>query len=72
MKFAFKVSRGNGIYGITNGILKKNVLATYTHIHTAVFPCGQKAFLARHAITEKNEYFFGYTKRTIDNTNNVI
>ncbi|MCD6296896.1 MAG: hydrogenobyrinic acid a,c-diamide synthase (glutamine-hydrolyzing) [Deltaproteobacteria bacterium] len=33
--FAFKVSRGNGIDGLRDGILKKNVLATYTHIHAA-------------------------------------
>lgn len=33
VKFAFKVSRGFGIDGLRDGICKKNLLATYTHIH---------------------------------------
>ncbi|MBW2344263.1 MAG: hydrogenobyrinic acid a,c-diamide synthase (glutamine-hydrolyzing) [Deltaproteobacteria bacterium] len=41
--FAFKVSRGNGIDGLRDGILKKNVLATYTHIHAAGTPLWAKS-----------------------------
>jgi len=33
--FAFEVRRGNGVSGKRDGILKKNILATYTHIHGA-------------------------------------
>jgi len=40
--FAFKASRGNGIDGLRDGILKKNVLATYTHIHAAGTPLWAK------------------------------
>lgn len=31
--YAFKMKRGNGIYGKMDGICYKNVLATYTHLH---------------------------------------
>ena len=40
--FAFEVRRGNGIDGLKDGILKKNVLATYTHIHAAGTPVWAK------------------------------
>ncbi len=33
--FAFKATRGNGIVGLKDGICRKNLLATYTHIHAA-------------------------------------
>lgn len=33
--FAFKATRGNGILGLKDGICRKNLLATYTHIHAA-------------------------------------
>jgi cobyrinic acid a,c-diamide synthase len=33
--FAFKATRGNGISGLRDGICRKNLLATYTHIHAA-------------------------------------
>jgi len=33
--FAFKAMRGNGIIGLKDGICRKNLLATYTHIHAA-------------------------------------
>ncbi len=36
--FAFKVARGHGIEDGKDGILKKNVLGTYTHIHAAGEP----------------------------------
>jgi len=33
--FAFKATRGNGIFGQRDGICRENLLATYTHIHAA-------------------------------------
>ena len=33
--FAFKVQRGHGIDGEKDGICRKNVLGTYTHVHAA-------------------------------------
>ncbi len=42
VNFVFKVSRGNGIDGLRDGILKKNILATYTHIHAAGTPLWAK------------------------------
>jgi cobyrinic acid a,c-diamide synthase len=33
--FAFKATRGNGIIGQRDGICRKNLLGTYTHIHAA-------------------------------------
>ena len=35
VKFAFKVIRGYGVDGKKDGIIKKNLLATFTHIHAA-------------------------------------
>jgi cobyrinic acid a,c-diamide synthase len=33
MTFTFKVLRGHGIDGVKDGLCKKNLLATYTHLH---------------------------------------
>ena len=33
--FAFRVKRGHGVDGVRDGIVKHNLLATYTHIHAA-------------------------------------
>lgn len=38
LKFVFKVDRGHGVDGIRDGICKKNLLATYTHVHAAGNP----------------------------------
>lgn len=35
VRFAFKVSRGSGVDGVRDGICKKNLLATFTHVHAA-------------------------------------
>ncbi len=35
VRFAFNVKRGHGIDGARDGICRKNVLGTYTHIHAA-------------------------------------
>ncbi|TYO96517.1 cobyrinate a,c-diamide synthase [Desulfallas thermosapovorans] len=36
IKFAFRVTRGHGINGAYDGLLYKNVLACYTHLHALV------------------------------------
>ena len=38
VNFVFKVSRGHGVDGQRDGLCKKNLLATYTHIHAAGDP----------------------------------
>jgi cobyrinic acid a,c-diamide synthase len=38
LRFAFKILRGHGLDGKRDGICKKNLLATYTHIHAAGNP----------------------------------
>jgi cobyrinic acid a,c-diamide synthase len=35
LQFAFTVNRGRGIDGVRDGLCRKNVLATYTHVHAA-------------------------------------
>ena len=48
--FAFKVKRGFGINGVYDGILKKNVLASYIHLH----------FLSNRSIAKR---FVSYVKK---------
>ncbi|UCF55806.1 MAG: hydrogenobyrinic acid a,c-diamide synthase (glutamine-hydrolyzing), partial [Deltaproteobacteria bacterium] len=38
VNFVLKVSRGHGVDGLRDGLCKKNLLATYTHIHAAGNP----------------------------------
>ena len=45
INFVFKIKRGKGIDGKWDGIYKKNVLATYTHIHARGNNYWAKAFL---------------------------
>jgi cobyrinic acid a,c-diamide synthase len=52
--FAFKVRRGNGIDGVRDGVLKKNVLATYTHIHAAGTPVWAKNLFGTACDRRKN------------------
>jgi cobyrinic acid a,c-diamide synthase len=35
IRYAFEVKRGHGLNGPQDGVCKKNLLATYTHIHAA-------------------------------------
>jgi cobyrinic acid a,c-diamide synthase len=53
LNFAFRVVRGRGIDGLRDGICKKNVLATYTHIHAAGNPNWAKSLL-NAALSHKN------------------
>jgi cobyrinic acid a,c-diamide synthase len=38
IEFAYRMARGQGIDGEHDGILYKNVLASYTHLHSASVP----------------------------------
>ncbi len=38
LKFAYKVNRGHGVDGHNDGIVYKNVLAAYTHLHAWAVP----------------------------------
>lgn len=52
LKFAFNVSRGRGIDGLRDGVCRKNILATYTHVHAAGNPNWAKG-LFRAALSHK-------------------
>jgi cobyrinic acid a,c-diamide synthase len=52
LKFAFTVGRGRGIDGLRDGVCKKNILATYTHVHAAGNPNWAKG-LFRAALSHK-------------------
>jgi cobyrinic acid a,c-diamide synthase len=45
LEFAYKVKRGKGIDGKHDGILKKNTLANYIHLHVLSYPQMVKRFL---------------------------
>lgn len=46
VKFLFKIKRGQGIDGKRDGILYKNLVATYLHIHALGTPWWSKAFVS--------------------------
>lgn len=45
IEFKFKVTRGTGVNGTHDGIMHKNVLASYTHIHASVVQTWAKSFV---------------------------
>ncbi len=45
IEFKFKIKRGTGVDGIHDGIIYKNVLASYTHIHAAVVKTWANSFV---------------------------
>ena len=51
--FVFKMRRGAGIHGDRDGIVHKNVLATYTHIHALGNP-GWASALVRNAVAYRS------------------
>ena len=59
--FAFKVNRGHGIDKAVDGIIKNNVLATYTHIHAAGNPDWAKSMIRMAS----KETFFEKLKKNI-------
>jgi cobyrinic acid a,c-diamide synthase len=52
--FVFRMQRGVGIHGDRDGIVYKNVLATYTHIHALGNP-GWASALVRNAVAYKSK-----------------
>lgn len=46
VKFIFKINRGHGIDGKVDGILYKNLIATYLHIHALGTPEWSRAFVS--------------------------
>jgi len=45
MRYAYRVTRGNGIDGINDGFTYKNVLAAYTHLHARGVPSWAQNFV---------------------------
>jgi len=45
--FAFEVKRGSGVDGKRDGLCKKNLLATYTHVHGAGNPLWARVFFKK-------------------------
>lgn len=45
--FAYKLKRGEGIVNGKDGIIAKNILASYTHVHASSFPKMIKKFLIK-------------------------
>jgi len=52
--FVFRMQRGVGIHGDRDGLLYKNVLATYTHIHALGNP-GWAGALVRNAVAFRSQ-----------------
>jgi len=44
VRFAFRVKRGHGVDGEKDGLVWKNLLATYTHIHAGGNDTWARAF----------------------------
>jgi cobyrinic acid a,c-diamide synthase len=45
-KFVYQIKRGHGIDGKMDGVLYKNVFATYTHLHALGTPSWAEAFVS--------------------------
>jgi len=58
LKFAFRVVRGRGIDGERDGVCRKNILATYTHIHAAGNPKWAKSLYMTAVAHKKTNNFF--------------
>ena len=67
LKFAFRVVRGRGIDGERDGVCRKNVLATYTHVHAAGNPKWAKSLYMTALAHKKTNNFFKSGKRIFDN-----
>jgi cobyrinic acid a,c-diamide synthase len=59
IRFAFRMNRGTGIDGIRDGLCRKQILASYTHIHSLGTPQWADALILR-----AEEYRKQKTKRT--------
>ncbi len=54
IKFVYQISRGHGIDGKRDGVVYKNVFASYTHLHALGTPEWAEAFVAL-ALRRKND-----------------
>jgi cobyrinic acid a,c-diamide synthase len=57
LKFAFRVVRGRGIDGLRDGVCRKNILATYTHVHAAGNPKWAKGLFVAALAHKKADKF---------------
>jgi len=55
VNFVFRVTRGHGVDGRRDGLCRKNLLATYTHIHGAGNPGWAKSFFRAAAAYRQHE-----------------
>jgi cobyrinic acid a,c-diamide synthase len=63
--FAFKMRRGHGLDGQRDGLIRKNLLATYTHLHAAGNPAWAKRFfMAAVAHLEHGDKNFTQAKKS--------
>jgi cobyrinic acid a,c-diamide synthase len=46
LEFAYRVKRGKGVDGVHDGIIRKNTLANYIHLHVLSYPMMVKRFLS--------------------------
>jgi cobyrinic acid a,c-diamide synthase len=60
IKAVFKVCRGHGLDGERDGLCDKNLLATYTHLHSGGYPLWGERFVkvALHLKNKKKPNFF--------------
>jgi len=72
VEFVFRVERGHGVDGKWDGIRKKNLLATYTHVHAGGSPWWAERLLGvARAYHGAGKNFSETSKRTIDNPVNL-
>jgi cobyrinic acid a,c-diamide synthase len=64
LKFTYRLLRGNGINNTMDGVIYKNVLATYTHLHALGVPRWAEAFVTR-ANQYKHSVSSGLSRQTI-------
>jgi cobyrinic acid a,c-diamide synthase len=64
VRFAFRVKRGHGVDGENDGLVRKNLLATYTHIHAGGNNSWGRAFFSM-ALKQKS----GKNLEIIENNN---
>jgi len=62
----FEIQRGRGLDGKIDGLCKKNLLATYTHVHAAGYSMWGRSFFekAHHYMVSKKANFFKRSKKS--------
>ena len=65
LRTVFRVLRGHGMDGRRDGLCRKNVLATYTHLHSAGNPFWGRRFIqnALYLRKSKKEFFLADSKK---------